>query len=256
MTTLSGKVAWITGAAGGIGEAATLALSGAGAAVVLTGRRTEPLEVLASRIRARGGEALVAAGDVAEAATAKAITARIAAWKGRLDILLNNAGTNVLERRWHELSTGLIDTVLGTNLSAPFYCSAAAIQMMRQRKDGVLMHVSSWAGHFLNNIAGSGYTASKAAVIAMSHTINMEESANGIRSTVIIPAEVETSILNTRRVPPTQAEREKMLRPADLGELILFIATRPATVCLNEVVISPTPNRLFALYPPSLRTLP
>ncbi len=247
MTALTGKVAWITGAAGGIGEAATLALSGAGAAVVLTGRRIEPLDALAARIRAQGGDALVAAGDVAVAATAQAIATRIAGWKGRLDILVNNAGTNVRERRWHELTTGSIDTVLGTNLAAPFYCSAVAMQMMRPRNDGVLMHVSSWAGHYLNNIAGSGYTASKAAVIAMSHTINMEESANGIRSTVIIPAEVETPILNTRPVPPTQAERETMLRPADLGELILFIATRPATVCLNEVVISPTPNRLFAL---------
>lgn len=247
MPAIAGKVAWITGAAGGIGEAATLALSGAGAAVVLTGRRVEPLEALAARIRAQGGDALVAVGDVAQAATAKDITARIAVWKGQLDILVNNAGTNVRERRWRELTTGSIDTVLGTNLAAPFYCSAAAIQMMRPRRDGVLIHISSWAGHFPNNIAGSGYTASKAAVIAMSHTINMEESASGIRSTVIIPAEVETPILNTRPVPPTATEREKMLRPADLGELILFIATRPATVCLNEVVISPTPNGLFAL---------
>ena len=190
---------------------------------------------------------MVAAGDIAEAATAKDTTARIAAWKGRLDILVNNAGTNVRERRWHELTTSSIDAVLGTNLSGPFYCAAAAIQMMRARKDGVLIHVSSWAGHFPNNIAGAGYTASKAALIAMSHTINMEESASGIRSTVIIPAEVETPILNTRPVPPTKAEREKMLRPTDLGDLILFIATRPATVCLNEVVISPTPNRLLSL---------
>ncbi len=247
MKALAHKVAWITGAAGGVGEAATLALAGAGAAVVLTGRRPEPLEALALRVRAQGGEALVAPGDVAIAATAERIAPLIAGWKGRLDILVNNAGTNVRARRWHELTSGSIDTVLGTNLSAPFYCSAVAIRMMRERQDGVLIHVSSWAGHFLNNIAGSSYTAAKAALIAMSHTINMEESASGVRSTVIIPAEIETPILDTRPVPPTATERKAMLRPADLGELMLFIATRPATVCLNEVVISPTPNRLFAM---------
>ena len=247
MKALAGKVAWITGAAGGIGEAATHALSSAGAAVVLTGRRSAPLETLAAKIRSQGGEAFVAVGDVSLAPVAVDIAARIAGWKSRLDILVNNAGTNVRERRWHELTPGSIDTVLGTNLSAPFYCSAAAMPLMRQQHDGVLMHVSSWAGHFLNNIAGAGYTAAKAGLIAMSHTINMEESASGIRSTVIIPAEVDTPIVNTRPVPPTQAERAKMLRPDDLGELILFIATRPATVCINEVVISPTPNRLFAL---------
>ena len=247
MKPLSNKVAWITGAAGGIGEAACLALSAAGAAVVLTGRRTEPLETLAAKLRLQGGEAIVAAGDVAEAATAGEIAARIADWKSRLDILVNNAGTNVPARRWHELTPEAIDMVLGANLSAPFYCSAAAMRLMRPNKYGVLIHISSWAGQFLNNIAGAGYTSAKAALIAMSHTINMEESASGLRSTVIIPAEVETPILNTRPVPPTEAECSMMLRPKDLGDLILFIAMRPATVCINEVVISPTPNRLFAL---------
>ena len=247
MKPLANKVAWITGAAGGIGEAATLALSAAGAAVVLTGRRIEPLERLAAVLLSQGGEVLVAAGDVAEASAVADITARIVSWKGRLDILVNNAGTNLRERRWHELTPEAIDTVLRTNLSAPFYCSAAAMKLMRPRKEGVLIHVSSWAGHFINNLAGSGYTAAKAALIAMSHTINMEESTSGLRSTVIIPAEVETPILNSRPVPPTNAERALMLRPSDLGDLILYIATRPATVCINEVVISPTPNRLFTI---------
>jgi NADP-dependent 3-hydroxy acid dehydrogenase YdfG len=247
MTALDGKVAWITGAAGGIGAAASLALAGAGAAVVLTGRTPEALEVLATKIRAGGGEALVAPGDVSQAKTATEVAARIADWKGKLDILVNNAGTNVRARRWHELTTDSIDTVLGTNLSAPFYCSAAAMHLMRPQRDGVLMHVASWAGVHLNNIAGAGYTSGKMALLGMSHTINMEESVNGIRSTVISPAEVETPILNTRPVPPTAAEREKMLRPGDLGELILFIASRPASVCINEVVISPCPNRLFTM---------
>ena len=120
MTQLANKVAWITGAGSGIGEAAALVLAEAGAAVALTGRRPELLEALAGRIRTNGGEVLVAPGDVAKPETAGAIIKRIAEWKSQLDILLNNAGTNIRARRWHELTPADIDTVLGVNLSAGF----------------------------------------------------------------------------------------------------------------------------------------
>ena len=109
------------------------------------------------------------------------------------------------------------------------------------------MHISSWAGRHLNNLAGAGYTSAKAALLVMSHTINLEEHANGIRSTVILPAEVDTPILDTRPEPPSAAERAKMLKPDDLGELVLFMVTRPKSVCINEIVISPAHNRMFAL---------
>ena len=247
MKQLANKVAWITGAGSGIGEAAALVLAEAGAAVVLTGRRPELLEALAGRIRSNGGEVLVAPGDVAKPETAGVIITRISDWKGQLDILLNNAGANIRARRWHELTPTAIDTVLGVNLSASFYCSAAALTLMRHQRDGVIMHISSWAGRYLNNLAGAGYTSAKAALIAMSHTINLEEHANGIRSSVILPAEVTTPILDTRPEPPSAAERAKMLKPGDLGELVLFIATRPKSVCINEIVISPAHNRMFTL---------
>ncbi len=245
MTKLTGKVAWITGAGTGIGEAAAIALANAGAAVVLTGRRPDPLEMLAERIRSNGGEALVADGDVAEAAVVTRIVSNCAKWKDRLDILINNAGGNIRERHWNQLTAEGINTVLSTNLSSAFYCSTIAMNLMRPKKDGVLIHTASWAGRFITTLSGPAYTAAKHAIIAMSHSINMEEYANGIRSTAILPAEVATPILDSRPQPPTQSERDLMLKPSDLGELILFIATRPGHVCLNEITISPTQNRLF-----------
>jgi NADP-dependent 3-hydroxy acid dehydrogenase YdfG len=242
MSKLKGKVAWITGAGSGIGEAAAIALANAGAAVILTGRRVEPLEGLAKRIRDNGGDALVADGDVSKAQSVEHIASNCAAWKNRLDILVNNAGGNIRERRWNQLTADGINAVL----SSAFFCSTAAMNLMRSQKDGVLIHTASWAGRYISPLSGPTYTAAKHAVIAMSHSINMEEFANGIRSTAILPAEVATPILNLRPQPPSQIQRELMLRPSDLGELILFIATRPNHVCLNEVVISPTQNRMFA----------
>lgn len=247
MGQLHGKVAWVTGAGSGIGEAAALALAGAGASVVLTGRRVEALEALELRLEAAGQIAMVAAGDLSKPDTAGGIAARIRERFGRLDILVSNAGGNITARRWDQLTPESIDTVLSTNLSAAFYCTAAALPLMRENRDGVLIHTASWAGKWINPLSGTGYTAAKAGVVAMSQALNNEEFRNGIRSTALIPAEVATPILDTRPQPPSADERKRMLQPSDMGELILFIATRPATVCLNEVVISPTWNRMYML---------
>lgn len=247
MGRLSGKVAWVTGAGSGIGQAAAMALAGAGARIVLTGRRAEPLRAVAAAIATSGGEAAVEPGDLTVSQAVGAIAERIGERYGRLDILVNNAGLNTRLRRWDQLVPEAIDTVLAANLSSAFYCSAAALKLMRLNRDGVLIHTASWAGKFIHPVSGPAYTAAKHAVVAMSQSINMEEYGNGIRSTALLPAEVATPILDTRPVPPDQEERARMLQPDDLADLILYIATRPASVCLNEIVISPAWNRMYRL---------
>ncbi len=245
MTELAGRVAWVTGAGSGIGEAAALALAGAGAALVLTGRRPEPLDAVASRIAAAGGTAVAIPGDLTRPDTAGEIVAGIEARFGRLDLLVNNAGLNIAARSWQDLDPAGIDTVLHGNLSAAFYCAAAALKPMRRARDGLLIHTASWAGRYISPVSGPAYTAAKHAVVAMSQSINIEEYRHGIRSTAVLPAEVATPILDRRPQPPSAEARAAMLQPEDLGALILFIATRPASVCLNEVTISPTTNRMY-----------
>jgi NADP-dependent 3-hydroxy acid dehydrogenase YdfG len=241
--SLEGKVAWVTGAGSGIGEAAATALAAAGATIVLSGRREAPLEKVRSAIAAKGGRAHPEPGDMTDPARVQAIVETIGQRFGRLDILVNNAGVNVRERAWSELRPGGIDTVLAGNLSGAFYVAAACLPLMRAQKDGILIHTASWAGRFVSQVSGPAYTAAKHGVVAMSHSINMEECANGIRSSVICPAEVATPILDGRPVPVSAEDRSRMLQPEDLGALILFIASQPKHVCLNEVLISPTWNR-------------
>ncbi len=243
MTDLAGRLAWVTGAGSGIGEAAAKALAQANATVVLTGRRVEPLEAVAEAIRAAGGLAAVAPGDLTDAAAVDRIVRAIGEEHGRLDILVNNAGMNIRERSWSELKPAGIDALLNGNLSSAFYAAAASLPLMRANRSGVMIHTASWAGRFISPVSGPAYTAAKHAVVAMSHSINMEEFANGIRSSVICPAEVATPILDRRPQPISAEDRALMLQPDDLGELILFIATRPKHVCMNEVLISPTWNR-------------
>jgi NADP-dependent 3-hydroxy acid dehydrogenase YdfG len=243
MGQLDGKVAWVTGAGTGIGEAGAKALAREGASVVLSGRRREPLEAVARAIETAGGRAVVEPGDMTDAKRVTEIAESIRERFRRLDILVNNAGNNVKERSWKELTPERIDTVIDANLSSAFYCAWAALPMMREQKDGVLIHTASWAGRYVSVLSGPGYTAAKHGVVAMSHELNMEEFANGIRSTVLCPGEVATPILDRRPVPVSAEDKARMIQSEDMGEIILFVATRPKHIVLNEMVIGPTWNR-------------
>ena len=243
MERLKDKIAWVTGAGSGIGQAAAVALAREGAKLVLSGRRELPLRETAARIEADGGMAVLEPGDLTDPAAASRTAENIRKRFGRLDILVNNAGVNISRRSWAELEATGADEVVDGNLSSAFYCVLAALPIMRAQKDGVLIHTASMAGRSVGPLSGAAYTAAKHGVVGMSHSINCEECVNGIRSTVICPGEVATPILDRRPVPVSAEDRARMLQSEDVGDLVLYIATLPAHVCLNEVWITPTWNR-------------
>jgi len=245
MARLQGKVAWVTGAGSGIGEAAALALAEEGAELVLTGRRSAPLQDVAGRITAKGGKAHVQPADMMDATAVKAVGAFLADKFGRLDILVNNAGLNIQPRRWAVLDTDGVDELVRGNLASAFYAVTVALPLMRPQKDGVLIHTASMAGRNISMLSGAGYTAAKHGVVAMSHTINMEECVNGIRSCALLPGEVATPILDKRPNPVSPEERAKMVQSEDVGDLVRYIACLPKHVTINEVWITPTHNRSY-----------
>jgi NAD(P)-dependent dehydrogenase (short-subunit alcohol dehydrogenase family) len=242
LTNLNGRIAWVTGAGTGIGEAGALALAREGMTVVLTGRRQEPLDAVAKRIAADGGAARVEPADVADAKAVRRAADAIGAAFGRLDVLVNNAGLNIPERSWKKLTPAGIEALIGANLTGAFLVVQAALPLMRAR-GGAMIHTASWAGRFIGPVSGPAYMASKHGVVAMSHSINLEEGRHGIRSSVLCPGEVATPILQNRSPPETPEAMARMLQPDDMGGLIAFIARQPPHVCINEVVISPTHNR-------------
>jgi len=241
--SIAGEVAWVTGAGSGIGQAGAVALAQAGAKVVLSGRRVEALEETAAAISAQGGSATIVPADISKAAEVTAAAGRIHSEFGRCDILLNSAGLNIRKRSWRELDVEGIDAVIGADLSGAFYVSAAVLPMMREQKGGLIIHIGSWAGRYVSPLSGSIYTAAKTGMLAMSESINHEECVNGIRSCCICPYETATPILDKRPVPISAEEKARMLQVGDLAETILFVARMPASVCLNEILISPTWNR-------------
>ena len=245
MKRLEGKVAWVTGAGTGIGEAGALALAEEGCGLVLSGRRKEPVEAVAAKARELGVEAVVEPLDVADQAAVQAAAKRLIDKFGRIDILVNNAGTNTTRRRWRDIEASDWTSVIDVNLNGAVYCILAVLPTMRAQKDGLIINVSSWAGHFVSYVAGAAYGASKTAMLNMNEQINIEEGPNGIRACCICPAEVSTPILDRRPVPPPADVRARVLQPEDLGETIRFAATMPPRVCLNEILISPVYNRTY-----------
>jgi NADP-dependent 3-hydroxy acid dehydrogenase YdfG len=245
MSRLAGKIAWITGAGSGIGEAAALALSDEGATVVLTSRRREPLERLAARIKQQGGEAHVQPADLMNSKSVQKIGEYIQHTFGRLDVLVNNAGLNIRDRHWDKLTPEGVDELVNGNLTQALYCVTVALPFMRAQKDGVLIHTSSMAGRFIGGFSGPIYGAAKHGVVAMSHTINMEECLNGIRSTVLLPGEVATPILDKRPNPVGPEERARMVQAEDCADLIRYIACLPKHVVMSEVMLAPTYNRTY-----------
>jgi NADP-dependent 3-hydroxy acid dehydrogenase YdfG len=240
----NGKVVWITGGGSGIGLAGGIELAKAGAHVIISGRSRETLSASEKQIKAAGsGESI--ALDVSDQQEGAKAAAEIAKRHGRVDVLINSAGINHPKRNFRNVSIDGWNQIVAVNLSGMFYCVQAVLPGMRERKEGLIINISSWAGRYASTLTGPGYNATKHAVVALTESINMEECANGIRATSILPGEVATPILEKRPVPPPPEERARMLQAEDLGKTILFVATLPPRACVNELIISPTWNRFY-----------
>ena len=242
--SIKGKVAWITGGGSGIGLAGAIELARAGVQVVISGRNAATNASALKQLKTVGSAEALQLEVSDRKAVAKA-AAGILRRQGRIDILINSAGTNLGKRNLKDMSDEGWDEVVAINLSGLFYCCHAVLPAMRAQRDGLIINISSWAGRYASTLTGPAYNATKRAVIALSESINAEECSNGIRATSVLPGEVATPILEKRQLPPSKEQRQRMLQADDLGKTILFIASLPPRACVNELIISPTWNRFY-----------
>lgn len=239
------RVAWVTGGGSGIGQAGAEALAADGFDVVISGRREDALTTVAKGITAKGGQCSIIVLDVSDAAAVERAAQQILDRHGRIDVLVNSAGINVPRRSWADMELDGWDKLVEINLNGVLYCMRAVLPAMRAQQDGCIINVASWAGRHVSKMPGPAYTTTKHAVLALTHSFNMDECVNGLRACCLSPAEVATPILKLRPVVPTDEEQARMLQPDDLGRTIAFVATMPPHVCVNEILISPTWNRSF-----------
>ena len=241
----NGRLAWITGGATGIGLAAAQALGAAGFKVVISGRRAEELAKAEAALKKSGVAVQSRQLDVADAAAVQASTDAILAEHGLLDALVLSAGTNVPDRAWKNLTPDGFSKVTAINLNGVAYCVAAALPAMRKAGAGSIVVISSWAGWRFLPFTGAAYGATKMGLTPLVESINYEEGHLGIRATLICPGEVATPILRSRPVPPPEEDIARMLQPEDVGAAVAYAVTAPARVCINELVISPSWNRIY-----------
>ena len=243
------RVAWVTGGGTGIGESAAEHLATDGWTVVVTGRRQAELDRVVASITKKGGNAEAIALDVSNKAGVNKAAEQIFAKHGRIDLLVNSAGLNVPKRSWADMDLEGWDKVVDINLNGVLYCMRAVLPAMRKQQDGCIINVASWAGRHVSKMPGPAYTTTKHAVLALTHSFNMDECINGLRACCLSPGEVATPILKLRPVVPSEEEQAKMLQPEDCGRTIAFVASMPPRVCMNEILISPTHNRGFIQTP-------
>jgi NAD(P)-dependent dehydrogenase (short-subunit alcohol dehydrogenase family) len=227
---LSGKIALITGASRGIGQAIAAAYAGAGAAVVLASRKQEGVDAVAENIRNTGGEALALAAHTGDqAAVDGLIDQAVAAWGG-VDILVNNAATNPQYGPMLSADEGHWDKILDVNVKGYFRLIQGCAPHMQARGGGKIINVASVAG--IEPVAGMGiYSVSKAAVIMLTRALAVEMAAANIQVNALAPGFIRTQfsqaiwgneMLNQRVLAMTPQQR--MASPDELAGIALYLA--------------------------------
>jgi len=245
MGKLDGKVALVTGASSGIGEATAVALAGEGAAVALAARRADRLSDLAERIESDGGKALPVEVDVTDHGKVEAMIGEIVGQLGGLHILVNNAGVMLLGpvdggpiEEWRQM--------VNVNMLGLLYCTREAMPAMRDSGGGHIVNVSSVAGRTAN--VGSGvYNLTKWGVTGFSEALRQEALHSNIRVTCVEPGFVDTELQGHNTNPMVLKAMEKMreqmgeiLEASDIAEAIRYAVTQPERVNVNEILIRPT----------------
>jgi len=241
---LDGKVAIITGASSGIGEATAIALAAEGVKVVIAARRADRLDAVAKRIEASGGKVLPSVTDITDEAQVESLVQKTNAELGQVDILINNAGIGVL---------GTIDTgntadwrrAIDVNVLGVLYATHAVLPILKAQKSGHIVNISSVAGRTAR--AGVGvYNATKWGVNALSEALRQEVYKDNIRVTIIEPGLVDTEFSDFISDPVAKQrseERRKTITPLqseDIANAIVYAVTQPQHVNVNEILIRPT----------------
>ena len=236
---LADRNALITGGGTGIGAAVAIALAAEGCRVVIAGRRMEPLIETAGLF---SGQPAIQTHtvDVADRDSVRSLFDWVDRELGRVDILVNSAGINVPRRSMAELDPEEWDRVLAVNTTGAYNCIRAALPQMRERRDGVIVNISSVAGLRTGLIGGVAYNASKFAMSALGRSIAVEFKDEGIRVTNLYPGEVETPILENRPVPVSAEHRAQILQPEDVAAAVMMVVQLPPRANVPELIIKPT----------------
>lgn len=232
------KVAVVTGAGSGVGKAVVVKLVQAGWDVVATARALESLggALEAANSPERCHPFALTVGNLEQT---EALTEFVLKKFGRIDLLVNAAGTNVPQRSLEVLSNKDYQLMLDSNLNGAFYLIQAFLAGMRAQKSGNIVNIISDAAKAASPKAGPGYVVSKFGMLGLTQAINAEERGNGIRACAILPGDIDTPLLDKRPSPPPPEARARMLHPDDIADCVMLAVNLPDRAVIEELLIRP-----------------
>ena len=232
---LSGRIALITGASRGIGEATARLLAEQGAHVIISSRRQEALDPVAESIRSDGGKATAIAAHQGDSDALKALIERISKDFGKLDILVNNAATNPYFGHVLDTEPGMIEKTLQVNIKGYFELSMLAGQLMKQQKSGAIVNTASINGIKPGWYQGI-YSVTKAAVINMTQSFAKECGPLGIRVNAVLPGLTETKFASALTQNEDMLQRflpniplGRVAQPEEIAPAILYLVSDAAS---------------------------
>ena len=235
LISLKDQVVLVVGASSGIGRETAVLFAKEGAKVMASARREDRL----AQLKAEHPAIETFAADASVPFEMENLVLETRGRLGQIDIVVFAAGTNTPDRAMSRLNVEIWDMMVGANLNAAYYLTRAVLPVMRTRKAGHLIYISSISG-LLPDVSGASYQAAKRGLVGMAHATRVEEKENGIRTCVICPGLVETELLEKRPVKPSAETLAKALQPVDVAETVLAVAKLPARVAVPEMQVMPT----------------
>ena len=234
MQTLEGKVALVTGGGQGLGAEISRTLAEAGAVVVVADIREDTANQVVQEIQSKDGKAMLVRLDVTDEVQAEMALKEVLDKTGRLDILINNAGTDKTVSI-EELTVGDWDRVLGVNLRGPFILSKLAFPIMKEQGSGHIVNITSTAAK-RNWPNATAYHASKWGLLGFSHALHTEGRPLGIKVTAVVAGGMRTPFI-LDRFPDTPLEN--LQDPKNVADTIKFVLMQPEGTVIPEVTVLP-----------------
>jgi len=240
--SLEGKVALVTGGSRGIGRASALAFADAGADVVVASRKLADLETVAEEIRAKGTRSLAVASHIAKTEESKGLVDKVMAEFGRIDILMNNAGTNPYYGPLMDAEEWAWDTTMNVNLKGHFLLSQLVARIMREHGGGNIINTSSVGGIQASDL--SIYSVSKAALIMLTECMAKEWGQYNIRVNAIAPGVIKTRLSEQLWKEPDAGKAAvnscallRLGEPEDVASVVLFLASGASSYVTGETIV-------------------
>jgi NADP-dependent 3-hydroxy acid dehydrogenase YdfG len=234
------NIAVVTGASSGVGRATAITLAKAGWEVTLVARRADALKKTVDLAPADARPRMHPAPcDIADNAAVQAMAKTVLTRFGRIDALVNAAGTNIPDRSLEKMTQERYREVFDVNLTGALNTIQAFLPTMRKQQGGTVVNINSIAGQNASVLSGASYVMSKFALAGLTQSINAEEATNNIRAVSIFPGDINTEILEKRPTPPPAEARTRMLQPQDIADCVMLAINLPPRAVVEELRIVP-----------------